>query len=126
MTISKLAIAGAGLLAAISAPAMAKTCPSGQILRVSKGVCVSKTEAAKFGIHVAHAAAPKANVSTQARSEPDTTKVASAAGLDQTTGAAPAQTLAYTAPPAPAQPELDVRRNIAPFGALQFTGLRRD
>jgi hypothetical protein len=35
---------------AISSPALAKQCPSGQILRVSKGVCVSKSAAIKDGV----------------------------------------------------------------------------
>jgi hypothetical protein len=35
---------------AISSPALAKQCPSGQILRVSKGVCVAKASAIKDGV----------------------------------------------------------------------------
>lgn len=39
----------AGCLA-LAAPAQAKSCPSGQILRVSKNVCMDKGEAVKLGI----------------------------------------------------------------------------
>jgi outer membrane biosynthesis protein TonB len=35
---------------ALAAPAQAKTCPSGQILRVSKNTCMDKGEAVKLGI----------------------------------------------------------------------------
>jgi hypothetical protein len=43
------ACAFACALAGVSAPAVAKQCPAGQILRVSKGACMDKAEAIKNG-----------------------------------------------------------------------------
>ena len=135
-----LALAGCGLAVAASAPAAAKSCPSGQILQVSKGRCISREAAKKAGIAIhtpgkaAHAAKPKSakaakagkaedrksGETTVAKSAPE--KVASEADTPETTVAAsilPAFGFAQTQAAAPS-----VRRNIAPFGALQFSGFR--
>ncbi len=141
MRATKFLIAAAGFALAAASPAAATTCPSGQILRVSKGVCVSKDDAAKAGIVGRHAVkhasvkpdagkqakrapvdAKEENVTTQAKSEPDAaaseTTVASA-GYSQSNPAA----LGFAGSPTS---QSDVRRNISPFGALQFNGLRRN
>ena len=135
-----VAAAGCGLVAV--APASAKTCPSGQFLQVSKGKCISKTSAQKLGIvrHTAHVVAkPKSEKVKQVKDENagQTTAAKSApepasrpqeraeSGARETTVASVvpveggAQPLSYSA--APSEP-LTVRRNIAPFGALQFGG----
>lgn len=46
-----LIVSTAAVALLAGAPAQAKTCPSGQILRVSKGVCMDKSEASKLGIY---------------------------------------------------------------------------
>lgn len=126
-----------------AAPAAALTCPSGQFLQVSKGKCISKDSARKLGIaaHAAHstakarpdkardAKADKAGETQVARSAPETDAKANGRkdeGAETTlASAAPTmgatQSLGYAA--APAEPAT-VRRNIAPFGALQFGGFR--
>ena len=43
-------VVSACVVLAVASPAAAKTCPSGQILRVSKGVCVEKAAALKDGV----------------------------------------------------------------------------
>ncbi len=45
-----LVAAGCSLSALAAAPALAKTCPSGQFLQVSKGKCISKDSARYLGI----------------------------------------------------------------------------
>ena len=147
-----LGLAGCGLAAFTTAPAAAKTCPSGQFLQVSKGKCISKASAQKMGIvrhapsRTAHAAVdtkarkatpvqaertgrtsvpksapeqkkadkPVSDGNAQASADTQTeTTLASAGAASPTLGFAPAAREAPT-----------VRRNIAPFGALQFGGLR--
>ena len=134
-----LVLAGCGLTALAAPPAFAKTCPSGQFLQVSKGQCISKDSARKLGI-AGHAAAkaktekPRsakaepAGESRVAKSEPESDAKAvvrkDEGGETTLASAAPAmgstQSLGYAAAPEPAT----VRRNIAPFGALQFGGFR--
>lgn len=139
-----LVLAGCGLTALAAAPAVARTCPSGQFLQVSKGKCISKDSARKLGIagHAAAKAKPdkaKADKPRNAKAEPaGETRVARTApesdakapvakedgGETTLASASPAlsaQPLGYAA--APPEP-VTVRRNIAPFGALQFGGLR--
>ncbi|HMN72940.1 MAG TPA: hypothetical protein PKA55_13835 [Rhodoblastus sp.] len=137
-----LALAGCGLSTLAAAPAAARTCPSGQFLQVSKGKCISKDSARKLGLAshghgAAHAAVkPKpeqAGETSVAKSAPEPAPAEKAA--EKTVEAAPAETTLASASPAVgasqsfgyAQAETPtVRRNIAPFGALQFGGLRRD
>jgi len=134
-----LVAAGCSLSAVAAAPALAKTCPSGQFLQVSKGKCISKDSARYLGIagRGEHAAKPtakakreKAGESTVARTAPDEPAGKAADrkrdGQAETTlaSAAPAmatQSLGYAAAPTE---QLTVRRNIAPFGALQFGGFK--
>lgn len=120
--------------AAIASPAAAKQCPSGQIFRVSKGVCMSKAAAVKAGIVIrhrgkaAHATAGAARethaavVRPPTRPEP-TPMAAEAAPASETSvvakSAAPASLgfaarLLETASRAP-----------SPFGGLSFRGLTR-
>lgn len=134
-----LVLAGCSLTALAAVPTAAKTCPSGQFLQVSKGQCISKDSARKLGIAGHSAAKAKPDKSRAAKAEPaGETRVARSApetaaksasskdeGVETTlASAAPAmgatQSLGYAAAPEPAT----VRRNIAPFGALQFSGFR--
>ena len=136
-----VAAASCGLLALASAPVAARTCPSGQFLQVSKGKCISKSAARDLGLvsHAGRAAAKpksvkaeatseKAGQSTVAKSapEPEADRTASDKSDERRTetavaSAGAAQSLGFAA----AQPEApSVRRNIAPFGALQFGGFR--
>lgn len=138
-----VAAASCGLLALASAPVAARTCPSGQFLQVSKGKCISKSAARDLGIvsRAGHAAAKpksvkaeatseKAGQSTVAKSAPEPEPEADRTGSDRSgerrtetavASAGAAQSLGFAA----AQPEApSVRRNIAPFGALQFGGFR--
>lgn len=146
-----LGLAGCGLVALATAPAAARSCPSGQFLQVSKGKCISKASAQKLGIarsapsRTAHAAvnhaAPKpvAEHAEQGgrtkiqRTAPDqkTAEKPGAVQPAQASAGAPAETTVASAGAAGASlgyaatPEApSVRRNIAPFGALQFGGLR--
>ena len=133
--------AGCGLSVFSSAPGVAKTCPSGQFLQVSKGKCISKSSARELGIagKAGQAARPKpakaeakrekAGETTVARSAPAVSpdKAASDRGRE----GEPETTLASAAPVMGAQSlgdaqsePLTVRRNIAPFGALQFGGFK--
>ncbi len=140
-TISRLvllALAGCGLSAIAAAPAAAVTCPSGQFLQVSKGKCISKDSARKLGLashratHAALARKPeKAGETSVARSTPEQDRTDRKP--ERTAEAAPAETTLAAAVPSAAvsqsigyaQAEAPtVRRNIAPFGALQFGGLR--
>jgi outer membrane biosynthesis protein TonB len=52
MSLRSLVLAGVavGCFALVAPAAQAKTCPSGQILRVSKNICMDKGEAVKLGI----------------------------------------------------------------------------
>ncbi|MCB1540197.1 MAG: hypothetical protein KDJ25_04885 [Rhodoblastus sp.] len=131
-----LALAGCGLAVAASAPAAARSCPSGQILQVSKGRCISREAAKKAGIAVrtpgtaAHAAKPKpAKAGKAAERKSGETTVAKSAPIKADETDAPETTVAASTLPAfgfaqsPAEAP-SVRRNIAPFGALQFSGFR--
>lgn len=146
-----LALAGCSLAVATAAPASAKSCPSGQILQVSKGKCISKTAAKKAGIAVhtpgkaAHSAAKakstkpeqskreKAGESTVAKTAREKTAPDKSAPEKAAADNGPAETTIAAvglganggfgfAPPQSEAPS--VRRNIAPFGALQFSGFR--
>ncbi len=133
-----LALAGCGLSAIAAAPAAAVTCPSGQFLQVSKGKCISKDSARKLGlashgaVHAAVARKPeKAGQTSVARSAPE--QAPAEQKPEKTADAAPAETTLASAVPPVAVPQSigyaqaeapTVRRNIAPFGALQFGGLR--
>lgn len=51
MQLKILIVSTAAAALLVGAPAQARTCPSGQIFRVSKGVCMDKGEASKLGIY---------------------------------------------------------------------------
>ncbi|MFT4097405.1 MAG: hypothetical protein QM651_09785 [Rhodoblastus sp.] len=134
-----LALAGCGLSAIGAAPAAAVTCPSGQFLQVSKGKCISKDSARKLGLAAhGHGAAQaavkpgpdKAGETSVARSAPEpekTSEKTADAGVAETTIASASPQIAASQAFGYAPPQTDapsVRRNIAPFGALQFGGLR--
>ena len=127
--------AGLGLSASAAAPALAKTCPSGQFLQVSKGKCISKDSARDLGIagKAVHAAAKgkpeKAGETKVARNAPEPSADRASAnnardGQTETTLASAAPVIGASESLGYAQPELTVRRNIAPFGALQFGGFK--
>jgi len=135
--------AGCGLsVIAGGAPVVAKTCPSGQFLQVSKGKCISKSSARELGIagKAGQAAAkPKAEKSEAKREKAGETTVARSApaaspdkaASDKAREGEPETTLASAAPAMAGQSlgyaqsePLTVRRNIAPFGALQFGGFK--
>lgn len=132
--------AGCGLsVIAGGAPVVAKTCPSGQFLQVSKGKCISKSSARELGIAGKAAAKPKAEKSEAKREKAGETTVARSApaasadkaASDRAREGEPETTLASAAPAMAGQSlgyaqsePLTVRRNIAPFGALQFGGFK--
>jgi len=131
--------AGCGLSVFASAPGVAKTCPSGQFLQVSKGKCISKSSARELGIAGKAAAKPKAEKSEAKREKAGETTVARSApaaspqkaASDRAREGEPETTLASAAPAMAGQSlgyaqsePLTVRRNIAPFGALQFGGFK--
>lgn len=148
MKYASLIIAGALVAAACPAAAAAKSCPHGQIFRVSKGVCMNKAKALKEGVvlhggakvaHAAHAAkaTPDPDLSDAARDkgaardngaapQPEETAAATApeAGtsvVEKSAAAAPSPALGFAAP----LQETASRAAISPFGGLSFDGLTR-
>ncbi|MFV0280087.1 MAG: hypothetical protein ACK5JM_04910 [Rhodoblastus sp.] len=125
---------------AFAAPVEARQCPRGQFYRVSQNACIPRTEAVKAGIVKKRAVKSMRTKSAQDKSGSAKSERAKSAELNSDKKK-PAQA-ASPAKPATASPQraiaanpfrafaqqhaLDrsVRRNIAPFGALQFTGLR--
>ncbi len=109
----------AGLFLLAVAPVEAAQCPTGQIYRVSKKVCMDRAEAVKLGI--VHAAGgktaqpPKAELAPEAEpaSEPER------AAAPEPRGSALADSAAEPAPAAaPAPPSPQPAATPSPFGAL--------
>lgn len=106
MTRLKLAILCVCL--AIASPAFAKQCPSGQILRVSKGVCVNKASAIKDGVIASRD--PKRSRAAEAASRDDTARtVVAKSAAPEATGQTATLTDADAAP-----------RPRSPYGELRL------
>lgn len=121
-----LLIASACACAAIASPAGAKQCPSGQIFRVSKGVCMQKAAALKAGIVVSTPGqrAPEA-ATRQPPPRPES--------LAETVVEKAAPERAEAQVPSEVSPEFNhpqlaqafSRRSPSPFGELRFDYFQR-
>ena len=124
----------AGVACASVAPVLAGQCPSGQILRVSKGVCVDRATAIKDGIIGGKTAKrvdlkkPQPAESAEAaidqtieKSAPDTAGADKASSSKVAFNAAGATPTMFAALPQPRQKE----REINPFGELRLDYFKR-
>lgn len=117
-----LLIASACVGAAIASPAVARQCPSGQIFRVSKGVCMQKTAALKAGIAVS---TPGQRAPETAVKQPPPRPESLAETVVEKS--APEQADA-TVSPEISHPQLAQafsRRSPSPFGELRFDYFQR-
>lgn len=108
----------------LSAPAFAGQCPSGQIFRVSKGVCVDRAEAIKDG--VIGAAKPKAAKPTQTAYAAKSRSVAEDEGqtaIEKSIAPAPQKALTRSVElrrPAAQAAEAPAAKPPSPYGALRL------
>lgn len=115
-----LLVASACACAAVASPAVARQCPSGQIFRVSKGVCMQKTAALKAGIAVSTPSAPEAVVK-QPPPRPESL-------ADTVVEKTATQQADATVSPEISHPQLAQafsRRSPSPFGELRFDYFQR-
>ncbi|WP_294535144.1 hypothetical protein [uncultured Rhodoblastus sp.] len=113
----RLALAFSTLLPLAAGPALARHCPRGQILRVSKNVCVAKREA--VGRHVYYG--PTYRGPTKPSSEPEE----QAANLEPDSRAGGADLLAdrpaaAVPPKKPKPPSSAVSPSLSPYGELSL------
>ena len=117
-----LALLSLAALAGLTVAAQA--CPRGQILRVSKNVCVDREEAIKLGILRGDKAKPAKADAAKAVPEPEAASPEIARPEPQN-AVAPAPTpvkTEYVPPAPPAQPAADLEMSRPPVAAVRRVG----